>query len=718
MADNSSVDETALAIAQQQIEKLLAMVDEKDRLLAAATASEQDARNRVGELQKLEAEKDRAIAALRVEKAQGIQELRRTLEQKDQHIQSLYFQLAAIQSSLSFKLITRLNRCRESIIPENTWRYHLYRQLVKTGHIISDEGFHNVLRRGWRYIKKGGLRSISAEYDFNQSYQRWIDKHEPNPDELAADQEEAQSFTYQPLISIVMPVYNVDEVWLRAAIESVRNQTYGRWELCIADDASTKPHIKTVLTEYADRDKRIRVVFLEDNQGISGASDAALNLATGEFAGLLDHDDELASFALFEVVKLLNHEPGLDLIYSDEDKLEPDGRRVDAFFKPDFSPDLLMSMNYISHFSVYRRQVLHEVGGFRKGFEGSQDHDLVLRTTEYTKRIAHVPKILYHWRKISGSSSTGTATKNFAYEAGIRALEDALLRRNQQGQVKMLFESHYRVIYQVEDMPRVSIIIPTKDKAVLLRRCVESIRGKSTYSNYELIIVDNNSTEETTMAYLKRLGSYPDCRVLKFDEPFNYCRINNYAVTEARGDLLLFLNNDTEVITPGWMEEMVSHAQHQETGAVGVKLLFPDKLIQHGGVIIGLGGFAAHAFYRLPAECYGYMALAQVTRNVSAVTAACLMMRREVFEEVGGLDDNLDVAYNDIDMCLKIIDHGYNIVWTPHALLYHHESASRGLCHPEDNMQYFCGKWKRYLEDGDPFYNKNLSLRNSYALEC
>ena len=523
-------------------------------------------------------------------------------------------------------------------------------------------------------------------------------------------------FSYLPLISIVMPVYNVDGVWLKAAIESVCNQTYSGWELCIADDASTKPHIKTVLNEYVDRDKRIKVVFLEDNQGISGASNAALNLATGEFVGLLDHDDELARFALFEVVKLLNHEPDLDFIYSDEDKLEMNGRRVDPFFKPDFSPDLLMSMNYITHFSVFRHQLLNTVGGFRKGFEGSQDYDLILRTVEYTKKIAHIPIILYHWRKLPGSSSTGTAAKNYAYGAALKTLEDALLRKKQQGQVKMLFEGHYRVIYKIENEPRISIIIPTKDKAALFRRCIESVREKSTYSNYEMIVVDNNSTEEETLSYLKRVSSYPNCRVLTYDEPFNYPRLNNYAVTQTGGDFLLFLNNDTEVITPEWMEEMISHAQHQEIGAVGVKLLFPDKTIQHGAIVVGLGGIAGHAFYRLPPSCYGYMALAQVARNVSAVTAACLIMRRAVFDEIGGLDENLNIGYNDVDMCLKIVDQGYNIVWTPHASLYHHESASRGQLSPENNIRYFCDKWMRYMEDGDPFYNKNLSLKSAYAL--
>jgi GT2 family glycosyltransferase len=427
--------------------------------------------------------------------------------------------------------------------------------------------------------------------------------------------------------------------------------------------------------------------------------------------GLLDHDDELTPWALSEVAKLLNRNPNLDFIYSDEDKLEPGGRRSEPFFKPDFSPDLLMSMNYITHFSVFRRELLDKIGGFRKGVEGSQDYDLILRASEDTKNIAHIPKILYHWRKIRGSSSSSTTAKVYAYRAAVKALEEALPRRKQPGKVEMLAPGRYRVRYVVKEKPLVSIIIPTKDKVNLLRRCVESIREKSTYTNYEIIVVDNNSVEKATGAYLEQIKNYPNTQVLTDNEPFNFSRINNFAASHACGDFLLLLNNDTEVITRDWLEEMLSHAQQQEVGAVGVKLLFPKKnLLQHAGVIVGLGGVAGHAFYGLPAENPGYMGLATVTRNYAAVTAACMMLRHSVFDEVGGLDEELDVAYNDVDLCLKIVEKGYYIVWTPHAVLYHHEWATRGQYQPERNIRYFCAKWHSFLEKGDPFYNPNLAL--------
>ena len=535
---------------------------------------------------------------------------------------------------------------------------------------------------------------------------------------MHAARKEGAAFRYQPLISIVMPVYNVEELWLRAAIESVSKQIYGQWELCIVDDASTKPHIKTVLQEYMNRDGRVRAVFLEENLGISGASNAALDLATGEFVGLLDNDDELAPFALFEVVKLLNQVPDLDFVYSDEDKLEVNGARTEPFFKPDFSPDLLTSMNYICHFSVFRRDLLRQIGGFRKGFEGSQDYDLVLRATEHARNIAHIPKVLYHWRKIPGSASASVNAKDYAFQAGCRALEEALVRRGQNGKVEMIMPGRYRIRYEIEDRPLVSIIIPTKDKVEFLRRCLDSIRGKSSYTNYEIIVVDNNSIEAETMHYLDLIRKRPECRVLSFNEPFNYARLNNFAAGQAKGEFLLFLNNDTEVITSGWMEEMISHAQRREIGAVGIKLLFPNNIVQHGGVIVGLGGVAGHAFYGSPAGDHGYIDFAMITRNCAAVTAACLMMRREVFEEVGGFDEEIDVAYNDVDLCLKIISNSYYIVWTPHATLYHYESVSRGQFQPERNTRYFCDKWQKFLEGGDPFYNPQLALdRNDFMVK-
>jgi GT2 family glycosyltransferase/2-polyprenyl-3-methyl-5-hydroxy-6-metoxy-1,4-benzoquinol methylase len=627
-------------------------------------------------------------------------------------------QLLLMENALGWRIIKKYRSVMDRLFPLNSGRRKLYKGTQKIIKIMLIDGPSALVRKIGTKIDNGKYKdNESGHYldpdDYNRRYQLWMEKYEPGDGDLRAAKEEAAAFGYQPLISIVMPVYNVDEMWLRAAIESVRKQIYGQWELCIADDASTKPHIKKVLKEYLKREKRIKVVFLEQNLGISGASNAALNLAAGEFVGLLDNDDELAPFALFEVVKLLNRIPDLDFIYSDEDKLETNGERTDPFFKPDFSPDLLMSMNYICHFSIIRRELLRKIGGFRKGFEGSQDYDLILRATEQTCKIAHIPKILYHWRKIPGSVSASVNAKDYAYQAGRKALEEALVRREKCGKVEMPEPGRYRIRYEIKDNPLVSIIIPTKDKVEILRRCIESIREKSSYGNYELIVVDNNSIEEETMHYFDLIKNYPECRVLSFNDSFNYSRINNFAVGQARGDLLLFLNNDTEVITSGWMEEMISHAQRREIGAVGIKLLFPNNIVQHGGVIVGLGGVAGHAFYGSPAGDHGYIDFAMITRNCAAVTAACLMMRHSVFEEVGGFDEELDVAYNDVDLCLKIVNHNYYIVWTPHAVLYHHESASRGKFQPERNIRYFCDKWQEFLEGGDPFYNPQLALDRS-----
>jgi glycosyltransferase involved in cell wall biosynthesis len=658
------------------------------------------------QLAQLQAEGERLTQEL-AEKERAIGDPSTQLREREQSI-------AQLQASLFFKIWARYNSWRKRWSPKRTRRYHFYRLCVKAVHIASDEGLSSLFRQAWRYLRRRGLRGILTQVDRDRLYQLWIEKNEPKPSEFSKLQKEVLSLPYQPLISVVMPVYNIDEIWLRKAVESVRNQIYPNWELCIADDGSTRPHIRRVLEEYRRQDNRIKVTYLPHNQGISVASNAALALATGEFVGLLDHDDELAPWALSEVVKLLNQSPDLDLIYSDEDKLEPDGRRSEPFFKPDFSPDLLMSMNYICHFSVFRRSLLKRIGGFRKGFEGSQDYDVILRVSEQTTKIAHIPKILYHWRRIPGSASSSVSAKSYAYEKAVKALEEALKRRNKCGEVTVLVPGRYRIRYKVADNPLVSIIIPTKDGLGLLRRCVESIREKTAYHNYEIVVVDDGSRDLAAVDYLRRMQRDGDCRVVVFDQPFNnYSRINNFAVTRARGAFLVFLSNDTEIITPEWLEEMLGHAQRPEVGAVGAKLLFPNGTIQHGGVIVGLHGVAGHAFYGLPATDPGYMCLTTVVRNCSAVTGACLMMRRSVFEEIGGFDEELDVAYNDVDLCLRIVQRGYYIVWTPHAVLYHHEMATRGRYQPERNIRYFCNKWRDFLDRGDPFYNPNLALDRS-----
>ncbi|WP_206744213.1 glycosyltransferase family 2 protein [Caldanaerovirga acetigignens] len=567
-----------------------------------------------------------------------------------------------------------------------------------------------LIRRIWRYLGKYGLRGIWAYSSRTHNYNLWLRIEAKRIERLLmAASEDIARFQYNPVISIVMPVRNTDLTYLKRSISSVCNQVYPYWELCIVNDGSDKWEVTEVLESFRAKDKRIKVVNLPQSKGIVGATNAALSIATGEFIGFLDHDDELAPHALLQVVRCLNKQPELDVIYSDEDRIIGD-RRCEPFFKPDWSPDLMLSMNYIGHFLVIRRKLIEKLGGLRPEAEGSQDYDLVLRVTEKTNRIAHIPEILYHWRITPGSVTNRPESKARAFEAAQKALASALERRRIQGQVVQIGEGRYRIKYIVQGTPRISIIIPTKDKAHLLQRCVATIQERSSYKNYELIIVDNHSKDQATMDYLTFIQQRGICKVISFSEPFNYAKINNFAVQQAEGEYLVFLNNDTEVISPDWLEELLSYAQQKRIGAVGAKLLFPNNTIQHAGVIIGLGGVAGHAFYSLPASDPGYMGLADVTRNCAAVTGACMMLRRIVFEEVGGFDEELDVAYNDVDLCLRIIQHGCYIVWTPHAVLYHHESASRGYYQPERNIRYFCEKWRDFLDRGDPFYNPNLAL--------
>lgn len=584
--------------------------------------------------------------------------------------------------------------------------------LSKAYWILKYQGPADLWKRTRRFIKKRGLKGLWAYRSEAAAYRMWMKKEATEIKKvLEAASRDIAGFNYRPVISIIMPVWNTQAGFLDKAIQSVCNQAYPFWELCIADDASTEQHVAEILENYRHKDGRIKVISLSRQAGIAGAGNKAIGLATGDFTGFLDHDDVLAPHALLEVVRVLNQNPDADMIYTDEDRLTGAEVRAEPFFKPDWSPDLLMSMNYAGHLLVVRKSLLEIAGGFREGIDGSQDHDLVLRLSEMAANIVHIPQVLYHWRVTPGSVSNVEASRTGAVEAGRKAVEDALKRRGSDGTVTVIENGRYRVRYKLNEKPPVSIIIPTRDKGDLLGRCLESVLKKSTYDKYEIIVVDNGSRDAKTLAYLHDITNRPDkCRVITFNEPFNFSLINNFAAREAGGDYLLFLNNDTEVITSDWLEEMVSCAQRPEVGAVGAKLLFPDNRIQHGGVILGIGGVAGHAFYGLPDNSPGYMDFISVRRNCSAVTAACLMMRREVFERVGGFDEELDVAYNDVDLCLRVVEEGYYIVWTPHAVLYHHESASRGQVLPEHNIKYFCRKWQSAIEKGDPFYNRNLTL--------
>ncbi|TMK50417.1 MAG: glycosyltransferase family 2 protein [Actinobacteria bacterium] len=495
--------------------------------------------------------------------------------------------------------------------------------------------------------------------------------------------------------------------WRPSARRPVRAQTYGNWELCIVDDASTDPATRKALRRYALR-RKVRRARLGENSGMVAASNRALSMATGEFVGFLDHDDELKPNALFEVVKLLNRQRDLDFIYTDEDKKELDGRFSDPFFKPGWSPELLLTTNYVTHLAVYRKELVDRLGRLRRGYDGSQDHDLALRVTEVTDRIAHIPLPLYTWRKVPGSAAGSPEAKPWAYRAGAKALQDSLHRRGFEGDVVPgLWKGSHRVRYRIAGNPTVGIIIPTRDRLDLLQRCIQSIEERSTYQHYEIIVVDNDSTDAETIEFL----STHKGRVLEYPGPFDFANMMNVAAAEARTDMLLFLNNDTEVITPNWIEAMLEYAQQPQIGAVGARLLYPQGHPQHEGIIMGLGlGTAGNVDHG------GYFSLGQSVLNASAVTAACMMTRFAVFSELGGFEKQLMVAFNDVDYCLRVRRAGYRVVYTPYAELFHYESASRGSLHPPADEAFFRERWGCPGEIIDPYYNPNLDLRRPFRV--
>lgn len=550
-------------------------------------------------------------------------------------------------------------------------------------------------------------------------YRNWITLYDTLTDsDREAINKRIPQLGYRPLISVLMPVYNVDELWLRLAIESVRKQSYPYWELCIADDKSTKRHVQRVLDEYRQKDARIKVIFRKERGHISVASNSALQLVEGEFVALLDHDDELAEHALYLVAEELNCYPGADLIYSDEDKLNLKGQRVSPHLKPDWNPDLFYSYNIVSHLGVYRTSLVKELGGFRQGYEGSQDYDLALRVVERipVDHIRHIPYVLYHWREVPGS--VARAVGSSADEAARKALASHLQRKQIDATVEKGFGCFHRVIYPLPRvMPLVSVIIATRDRVDLLRHAVEGVLHRTHYQPLELILMDNQSKEPATLDYFRQIQSDSRVRLSQHDTSFNFSAICNAAAKLARGEIIAFINNDVEIISSEWLAEMVSHALRPEIGAVGAKLYYPNDIIQHAGVIIGLGGIAGHAHRNLPRKAAGYYARAQVIQNYSAVTGACLVLRRSVYDEVGGLNEmDLPIAYNDVDLCLRIQEKGYRILWTPYAELYHLESASRGADTDLERLgrfikeqEFMKSKWKERLAY-DPYYSRSLTL--------
>ena len=523
--------------------------------------------------------------------------------------------------------------------------------------------------------------------------------------------DEASSFGYRPLISILLPVFDPEREWLERGPDSVIGQIYPKWELHICVDGSIGEHAREVLDRYEHLDGRIKVAYPETTS-VPALLNAALSSSRGEFVGLLEEGDELAPDALLAVVKLLQEHPESDLVYSDMDEIDEKGSRSNPHFKPDWSPDLLLSHNYISSLSVYRRSLLDEIGGFREGFDDCQDYDLVLRATERTGEIHHVPKVLYHRRTISGPRASRNGDRSLIRDRTRRALSETLERRGLEGLVEDGYlPDRFRVRMKIKGEPKVSIIIPTRDNVSFLKRCIESVERLTTYRNYELLIVDNDSSDEETLEYL---ASIPH-RVVPFREPFNYSRINNFAVSQAEGEYVLLLNDDTEVISGGWLHAMLEHAQRPEVGVVGARLLYPDGRIQHAGVILGVGspweaGVAMHSHHFYSSSSAGYAGALLTPTNYSAVTAACMLLRKSVFDEVGGFEEeNLPIQFNDVDLCLRIRERGYYVVYTPYAELYHHESVTRGHFSGDrtENL-YMREHWGEEM-DNDPYYNSNFS---------
>lgn len=584
--------------------------------------------------------------------------------------------------------------------------------------------------KGVRYLKHYGPKEFwvrlherfePEEVPYGPWYQAYI------PDEETLEKQRKKKFQKTPLISVTVPAYRTPKAFLCQMIDSLQAQTYGNWELCIANGSPDDREMAEVLEKYASEDSRIRIMELKENLGIAENTNQAITMARGEFVGLMDHDDLLAPNALYEVVSAVNREPLADAIYTDEDKVTASlDEHFQPHLKPDFNLDLLRSNNYICHFFVVRRSVVEKIGGFRREFDGAQDYDFIFRCVEASRKVVHVPEILYHWRTHKASTADNPASKMYAFDAGKRAIEAHLQRTGTKGTVSHTPDlGFYRVQYPVQGKPLVSIIIPNKDEKETLQACLDSIRKSTDYKNYEIIIVENNSTEDETFAYYRELAKEPDIRLLRWKKEFNYSAINNFGAKHAKGEYLLFLNNDVTIITPEWMREMLGVCQRPEVGAVGVKLIYPDNTIQHAGCVVGIGGIAGHMFVDMPAERTGYLHKASLLQDMSAVTAACMMTRKSVFEQVGGFTEKLAVAFNDVDLCLKINRAGYLVVYDPYAKLYHMESKTRGA---EDNkakvrrfqteIEYMRCNWLDILKNGDPCYNKNLSLTKwNYSLK-
>ena len=615
---------------------------------------------------------------------------------------------------------------------------HRYNQIK---FYIGKYGFIKTVKKCIKTVIRKIIRFIKNEKDLQYGdYGGWIKYNEPKDADLKKQM--SVKFELEPKISVVVPMYNTKEKFFKELIKCMMDQTYSNWELCLADGS---PKQNENLKKYYEQDERIKYKFLNGNLGIAGNSNAAIEMATGDYIALLDHDDVLADYALYEIVYNLNKFPNAEFLYSDEDKIDENGNRYDAYFKPDFAPDTLRCQNYICHFSVFKKELLEKLGGFRENYDGAQDYDIFLRMSEITdpKNISHVPKILYHWRVHNESTAKlNSNAKNYAFEAGKKAIEDHLKRIGLDGTVSEgCIDGIYRVDYKVIGEPKVSIVIPNKDGKDILEVCINSIIEKTTYKNYEIVISENNSETEEIYEYYKtllnnetiKIANYNTGKLITKEEEcsleytnnsrrkvkpgFNYSAVINFGVRNTTGEYVIQLNNDTELITENWLELMLGFCQRKDVGAVGVKLFFPDETIQHAGIIVGIGGIAGNRFKSIPKSGHGYFAKESMIENLSAVTAACIMTPKAIYDEVGWMDEELAVAFNDVDFCLKIREKGYLIVYNPFVEFWHYESKTRGqedspakIKRFQGEMSRFEQRWPEILDSGDPYYNINLSL--------
>ena len=600
-------------------------------------------------------------------------------------------------------------------------------------------GMHFVIRQRDRLKNCGSIRGVLAKLDYKKIERKAMARYgtESFPDEARAKEERETVFDRMIKISILVPLYNTPEPFLRDMITSVLNQTYQNWELCLADGSDAEHgEVGRICREYLEKDSRIVYQKLLKNEGISGNTNECLKLATGEYIGLFDHDDILHPSTLYEYVKAVN-EQDADYIYCDETTFKNGdiNKMLTMHFKPDYAVDNLRANNYICHFSVFAKRLLEGEELFRSRFDGSQDHDMILRMTDRAKHIVHIPKLLYYWRCHEGSVASGIDAKPYVVAAAKGAVADHLKRHgftHFQITSTRAFETIFKIRYEIIGDPMISIVIPNKDHAADLKRCITSILEKSTYENYEIVIVENGSETKEIFDYYTSLKEYDNIRVVTYEKPegqngFNYSAVNNFGVKQTKGDYILLLNNDTEVITVNWMEELLMYAQREDVGAAGAKLYYGNKTIQHAGVVLQLGAHrtAGHSHYGQSRENLGYMGRLCYAQNVSAVTGACLLVKKSLFKEVGGLDESFAISLNDVDFCLKLREKGLLNVFTPFAELYHYESVSRGLDDSGEKAErynresaHFREKWKTVLEKGDPYYNPNFSLdRSDFALK-